>query len=147
MIDLDHFKTINDTAGHAVGDKVLSSVADLLSQSVRASDLLGRLGGEEFAVLVTDTTLVGCRRVAENIRQNVASLQVEGWTDIHGAVTTSIGCAQVNRTDTLGKALNAADAALYRAKKKGRNRVVCRGNPDDLPATPIVGSARNQRTR
>lgn len=123
MIDLDYFKNINDTAGHAIGDRVLVAVGALLAQSVRKVDLVGRLGGEEFAVIVTDTNQGGCERVAEYIRQNVEALQVPGWTDIYGPVTTSIGCAKLSATETLEGALKAADAALYQAKRNGRNQV------------------------
>lgn len=123
MIDLDRFKHINDTAGHAVGDQVLIAVAELLAQSVRKVDLVARLGGEEFAALVTDTNQHGCERVAESIRQNTELLRVPGWTDIHGPVTTSIGCAKLSLTDTLDEALHAADEALYHAKQNGRNQV------------------------
>lgn len=123
MIDLDHFKKINDTAGHAVGDHVLVAVAKVLASSVRKMDLVGRIGGEEFAVLVTDTNRQGCERVAEHIRQSVEALQVPGWTDIHGRVTASIGCAPVNPSETLDEALQAADVALYQSKEHGRNRV------------------------
>jgi diguanylate cyclase (GGDEF)-like protein len=124
MIDLDHFKNINDTAGHAIGDKVLTAVAQLLLQSIRKVDLVGRLGGEEFAVLLVDTNKRGCEHVAENIRANIEALHVPGWTDIHGPVTASIGCARLHGTETMEGALQAADEALYCAKKNGRNRVV-----------------------
>lgn len=123
MIDIDHFKKINDTAGHAVGDQVLKAVATLLNQSVRKVDLVGRLGGEEFAVVVTDSNRMGCERVGESLRQNIESLQVPGWTDIHGPVTISVGGARLLETDTLEGGLKAADEALYRAKKSGRNQV------------------------
>lgn len=124
MIDLDHFKNINDTAGHAIGDRVLVAVAGLLSQSIRAVDMVARLGGEEFAVLLTDMNQTGVERVAEYLRQNVELLKVPGWTDIRGPITTSIGCVKLNRADTLETALRAADDALYQAKKNGRNRVI-----------------------
>lgn len=123
MIDLDHFKNINDTAGHGVGDQVLIAIAEVLSHSIRKIDVIGRLGGEEFAILLTDTHREGCERVSENIRRNVELLSIPDWTDIHGAVTTSIGCAKLTQTDTLDSALHAADEALYLAKHGGRNRV------------------------
>lgn len=123
MIDVDHFKKINDTAGHGMGDEVLIAVADTFFRSIRKSDVVGRIGGEEFAVLLTDTNQVGCRRVAEGIRQNIESLDVPGWTDIHGAITASIGCARLLPEETLERAMSTADEALYQAKNKGRNRV------------------------
>ncbi|SEG53027.1 GGDEF domain-containing protein [Marinobacterium lutimaris] len=123
MIDLDHFKKINDTAGHAVGDQVLVATATVLKQSVRKVDIASRLGGEEFAVLLTETGRAGCDRVAESIRNNIESLPIPGWTDIHGPVTTSIGCARLLPTGSLDETLHAADEALYRAKHCGRNQV------------------------
>ncbi len=124
MVDLDHFKKINDTGGHAVGDQVLRTVANLLSQSIREVDLVARIGGEEFAVLLTRSDQNECEGVAERIRQNIESLQLPLWTDVHGCVTASIGCAKMVPSGTLDDAMRAADAALYRAKNDGRNRVV-----------------------
>lgn len=123
MIDLDHFKKINDMAGHAVGDQVLIAVSGALSASIRKVDVVGRLGGEEFAVLLADTHKEGCARVSESIRRNVELLQVADWTVIHGPITVSIGCAKLSQTDSLDAALHAADEALYQAKRNGRNRV------------------------
>ena len=122
-MDLDHFKKVNDTAGHDIGDRVLIAVGSLLSQSIRKVDLAGRLGGEEFAVLLADTNQEGCERVSENIRQNIALLQISGWTEFYGPITAPIGCAKLSATDTLEKALRAADEALYQAKNNGRNQV------------------------
>ena len=139
MIDIDHFKKVNDTAGHAIGDRVLVAVAKLLSQSIRKVDRVSRLGGEEFAVLITDTNQEGCERVAENIRQNIESLQVPDWTDVHGPVTVSIGCAKLTGTGTpLERTLNAADEALYRAKRGGRNQVVIHDGVTEHATNPVV---------
>lgn len=123
MIDIDYFKNINDTAGHGVGDSVLVAVAEMLSQSIRRTDVIGRLGGEEFAVLLIATDAAGCAQVAESIRENIESLSVSGWTDKHGHITASIGCAGLQRNDTLEGSLRKADEALYQAKKSGRNQV------------------------
>ena len=123
MIDLDHFKKINDTAGHVIGDRVLVAVAKVLASSVRKVDLVGRIGGEEFAVLLTDTNQDGCERVSEHIRHSLEELQVPDWTDIHGGITASIGCASPGPSETLEAALQAADTALYQSKHKGRNQV------------------------
>ena len=124
MIDIDHFKRINDTAGHAMGDQVLVAVAGFLARSIRAVDMVGRLGGEEFAILLSDTTAEGVRLVAEKIRGGIESLAIDGWTDAHGPVTISIGCAPSASKAALDDVLNAADEALYEAKRGGRNRVV-----------------------
>lgn len=125
MIDIDHFKKINDKAGHDMGDKVLVIVGKILKCSIRAVDLAGRVGGEEFAILLPDTPLDGARRAAEKIRQNIEEIEIEGWTDIYGPVTVSIGGASSNQTaQSLEAILSAADEALYAAKESGRNRVV-----------------------
>ena len=134
MIDLDFFKKINDTAGHAMGDQVLIAVSGLLSSSIRKVDLVGRIGGEEFAILITDTNQRGCERVAEHIRESIEQLPVPGWTDIHGRITASIGCAPVHPAGTLDAALQMADDALYVSKKRGRNQVTLSNTPDALVA-------------
>tara|TARA_R110000751_G_scaffold307889_2_gene433742 strand:- start:72536 stop:74026 length:1491 start_codon:yes stop_codon:yes gene_type:complete len=123
MIDIDHFKKVNDTAGHAKGDEILMTIATVLVDSLRAVDLPGRLGGEEFAVLLADTSRAGAQRVAEKIRQNIEATPIEGWTDIYGPITVSIGCAGAEGKSGLDDILSAADEALYRAKEQGRNRV------------------------
>lgn len=135
MIDIDHFKRINDTAGHAMGDQVLVAVGRGLSRSVRITDLAGRLGGEEFAVLLIDGAPAGAARVAESIRSAIEAMTVEGWTDRHGPVTTSVGCASSAAKETFEDVLSAADEALYRAKEGGRNRVVIEDDPVGAPGT------------
>ncbi|MEH6725520.1 MAG: GGDEF domain-containing protein [Hyphomicrobiales bacterium] len=124
MIDIDHFKNVNDTAGHAMGDHILQSLAKVLADSLRAIDLAGRLGGEEFAVLLPDTSSVGAQRVAEKIRTNIEAMPIEEWTDIYGPITVSIGCAVADQNGGLTELLSMADDALYKAKEQGRNRVV-----------------------
>jgi diguanylate cyclase (GGDEF)-like protein len=123
ILDLDFFKTINDNAGHDMGDKVLKQVARILKQSIRSVDLVARMGGEEFAILLVDTPFQGVERVAEKIRTNVEAMEVEGWTDIYQEVTASIGCANSNQCSRLEEIITLADEALYTAKAKGRNQV------------------------
>jgi len=124
MIDIDHFKKVNDTAGHAMGDRILEAVGDILNNSVRAVDIIGRLGGEEFAILLTDTPPDALERVAEKIRQNIKDVTIEGWTDIYSPITASIGCASYRSKLTLDDVLQHADEALYKAKHNGRNQVI-----------------------
>ncbi|MCZ8235279.1 MAG: diguanylate cyclase [Inhella sp.] len=123
VIDIDHFKQINDQHGHAVGDTALRHLGQVLRQHLRPYDLSGRLGGEEFCVVSADTDLEGARRSAERLRQ--ASL-VYGH-DANGqplGLTLSIGVAVVQADDqSPHDAIRRADAALYRAKQNGRNRV------------------------
>ncbi|WP_350432930.1 GGDEF domain-containing protein [Shewanella sp. H8] len=123
MIDIDYFKRINDTAGHAMGDKVLIAVSQTLKESVRIVDLVSRMGGEEFSIILIDADIKGVELVAEKIRSNVGNMQVEGWTNLHGAVNISIGCGLNDGNQTLDETLKDADGALYQAKNNGRNQV------------------------
>ena len=128
MVDVDHFKSFNDTHGHAVGDAVLRLVADCLTRATRGTDLAARFGGEEFVVVLANTTLEVVETVAERIREQIASS-----SHVHEgqplAVTASVGGACVDRVRARGDGealLALADACLYEAKAAGRNRVVCR---------------------
>jgi len=123
MIDIDHFKAVNDGHGHAAGDAVLVAVAAACRSLLRDVDCLGRIGGEEFALLLPETSLVGASEVAERLRQAIAATQVTvGHHVLH--VTASLGAAERRDDDAGFDALLArADAALYRAKASGRDRV------------------------
>ncbi len=129
MLDLDYFKMVNDNYGHDAGDAVLKAVAQVLKQSVRASDMVIRYGGEEFLIILQDTTGPSADQVAENIRMAVEKLRI----NVSGTVlqkTISIGMADYpDDSDTFWQTVKFADVALYRAKEDGRNRVV-RFNPD-----------------
>jgi diguanylate cyclase (GGDEF)-like protein len=121
MIDIDFFKPINDTHGHATGDEVLAQVARLLAATVRESDFVARYGGEEFLVLLPETTLAGARTVAEKLRDVVEASP----HPVAGRMTVSIGLAMAEQlTGDLAAVMAQADAALYEAKRTGRNRVV-----------------------
>lgn len=124
MIDLDHFKAVNDTFGHATGDAVLQQVAARLVESVRAYDVVGRYGGEEFLIIMSNTSTDDLKSRAEKICEAVSETTVRsGDSDIR--VTVSIG-ATVSRSGAglpEERLLHFADTALYRAKQKGRNRV------------------------
>jgi|GEM_PF-3232326 len=121
MIDIDHFKSINDTLGHDAGDRVLRAIAVALIQATRTGDIAGRWGGEEFLVLLPHTDDLAALGVAERIRDLIArTISTDGG---HGtAVTASIGVAVLRHSDT-STMLHEADAALYEAKTSGRNRV------------------------
>lgn len=123
MLDLDHFKNINDTFGHATGDEVLKHFSTMIRDVLRKGDLVGRLGGEEFAVLQIDAAKGDARQLAERIRQRIEeSIVPDTGTGIR--YTTSIGITVMTRTDRdASAALSRADTALYRAKDLGRNRV------------------------
>ncbi len=122
ILDLDHFKAINDAHGHLVGDAVLRVFADIISSSLRQQDGSGRYGGEEFLLLLVDADLAGGRAVAERIRKQVRAWN---WSTIDPdlSVSVSIGLTAWSEGDTVDSALARADSALYRAKSGGRNRV------------------------
>ncbi|GAB1406407.1 GGDEF domain-containing protein [Thermomonas brevis] len=122
MLDLDHFKAINDRYGHAAGDAVLAAVARAWQAHVRADDLLGRMGGEEFVVVGRGATLAQARVLAERLREATAALRLPE-IDPELRVTVSIGIAEVVAGDTRMALIQRADAALYRAKRGGRDRV------------------------
>jgi|GEM_PF-3155648 diguanylate cyclase (GGDEF)-like protein/PAS domain S-box-containing protein len=123
MLDLDHFKHINDNHGHAWGDAVLRAFAKTLLQHLRKTDLAGRLGGEEFAILLPGTDLEAARVFAEELRQRISGMSLKTGL-LALKVTVSIGISRLDRDDILtDAALARADAALYRAKETGRDRV------------------------
>lgn len=124
MIDVDYFKRINDTAGHEMGDKVLIEIGRLLLQSVRASDVSARLGGEEFVVLLNTSSAAGASQAAAHLHEQIKAMEVAGWTDVYGPVTVSIGCASSRGKQDFEQVLAAADAKLYQAKSGGRNQTV-----------------------
>ncbi|MFC3225964.1 diguanylate cyclase [Marinibaculum pumilum] len=127
MLDIDHFKQVNDRHGHAAGDRVLAAVADAVADALRPADTLGRVGGEEFAVLLPETGTRGAVRVAERLRRQVGRLKVPAG-EAAIAVTVSIGVATCGTADAdFPGLLECADAALYDAKRGGRDRVVANG--------------------
>lgn len=122
LLDIDHFKKVNDTYGHPVGDKVLKQLAQLLSSDIRAVDTVGRVGGEEFCVLLPEIDEVSATEIAERIRHNVEEFD---WSSLglKHPLTISIGLTHFDR-DNLDSLIKKADVALYNAKNQGRNRVV-----------------------
>ena len=124
LIDVDHFKRINDSHGHAAGDRVLAQVGKLLAQQFRASDICGRLGGEEFAVLLPDTDAMAAASIAEKLRANMQDVSIL-WNNEALRITVSIGVA--SSSDSLDTLLHRADTAMYQAKENGRNRIAFYG--------------------
>jgi diguanylate cyclase len=121
MIDIDHFKAINDRHGHAAGDDVLRAVAGVIRHSIRTLDCAGRLGGDEFAVLLRGSDLVAAENVAQRIREGVEALRLQSAPGLHP--TVSLGLARADAPSAgLRVWLEAADRALYRAKSNGRNQ-------------------------
>lgn len=123
MLDLDHFKRINDTFGHLKGDAVLKDFSELASHATRTNERIGRYGGEEFLAIVADTSLIGATAAIERIRSATAS---RDWSLIAPGlvVTVSAGVAAYQAGDSMKSLLQRADDALYQAKAQGRNRVV-----------------------
>jgi len=125
MADLDHFKRVNDTCGHIIGDAVLQHVAKMLTRSLKGQDTLARFGGEEFAVILPRTELANAVRVVDKIRNELAEtdfvLSREGRTV--GRISVSIGVTEVRPQDTVATVIRRADKLLYGAKELGRNRV------------------------
>ena len=118
--DVDHFKRVNDTFGHPVGDRTLQWVARNLTMAVRKADMVGRFGGEEFMILLAATESQPAFRIAEHLRDHLAGLVFPetGWT-----ITVSLGVTALRPVDSLEFLLDRADAAMYRSKELGRNRV------------------------
>jgi diguanylate cyclase (GGDEF)-like protein len=122
LLDLDHFKQLNDTHGHLAGDHVLRGFAQRLQSNLRQSDIICRWGGEEFILLLKDTGSSTARQLAEKIRQQTEE-QVFPFNGVNLHVTTSIGITELHGDDSLDRLIARADRALYRAKQSGRNRV------------------------
>lgn len=131
MVDIDHFKKINDTHGHVVGDQVIKFVANALKDVVRGGDKVARYGGEEFAVVLPNTLLDNAARVATNILERIRKpvLTKKDGGERIGQVTVSIGVAQHDGTESAEHFIARADTALYMAKHEGRNRV-CKADGD-----------------
>ena len=125
MFDLDHFKRVNDTYGHDAGDKVLQMAGQKAKQALRETDIIGRVGGEEFAVAMPETDLDAARLAAERLRQELMKTEVTTSDGEIVKITASLGIAQLDsRNVSLDDLMKRADEALYEAKRTGRNRVV-----------------------
>lgn len=124
LIDVDHFKPINDTYGHAIGDEALQGVAKVLLRGIRTADMAARYGGEEFVVLLPETDLLSATVVTDRIRQMVETTSFRVSHEIGNLnLTVSIGAAQLRKNETAGQLIKRADEALYKAKTSGRNQV------------------------
>ena len=131
MLDIDKFKNVNDTYGHQVGDDVIIKLAETLQKHTRTSDVIFRLGGEEFLVLLPETGVEGALSVAETLRSEVDKLMLLLGDEIELRFTISLGVAEVQKDEkSFDLSMTRADAALYEAKESGRNRV-CRAKTDD----------------
>jgi diguanylate cyclase (GGDEF)-like protein len=125
LLDIDYFKRINDTYGHSAGDTVLREFAATVQAQIRESDSFGRYGGEEFLLMLPETSIEEAKALAERVRKNIEKLS---FTDLPGlAVTVSVGIAEFRVDESISQTVARADEALYLAKSSGRNRVLCYG--------------------
>jgi diguanylate cyclase (GGDEF)-like protein/PAS domain S-box-containing protein len=134
MVDIDHFKRVNDFFGHAVGDLALKELANAMRETLRGSDVPARYGGEEFVILLTDTALEGALSVTERLRERVGRTEVHAGRDRVARFTISAGVAELTAGESLDSLLARADEALYRAKAEGRNRTLS-SMPPPAPAS------------
>ncbi|MDY6942163.1 MAG: diguanylate cyclase [Pseudomonadota bacterium] len=136
ILDLDHFKSINDRLGHLAGDRVLTKVAETLAQHIRGGDFIARFGGEEFVIILSDTNLEGAVESAERMRIHVHSLNHE-QIDKDTRTTVSIGVTDFGPGESIDHVLDRADRALYQAKQDGRNRTVALTSPASNKITTL----------
>ena len=136
MVDIDHFKLVNDTHGHMTGDLVIRHVAQVLRNNVRPEDIVCRFGGEEFTIFLSAAVREQGEQIAERIREQVAESTVAAFGQKVG-VTVSIGASQKRATHDIEHSLQTADEALYQAKETGRNKVICEWDGNlDMEAAP-----------
>lgn len=134
MLDIDHFKEVNDVYGHQTGDHALRHLCNVCRSLIREIDVMGRVGGEEFAILLPDTTAAGALVVAERIRATIEDQALITDDHRHVCMTVSIGVCELSaKSDTIKEIKHVADTALYRAKRTGRNRVVAMTADAPLP--------------
>lgn len=146
MTDLDHFKNINDRYGHLVGDGVLRDVATRMRSAVRDFDSIGRYGGEEFIVILSDTPMATAKKIAERVRRRVGQTPVQ-VNRLKIPITVSLGLTLAGRDDDSETLIGRADAALYDAKNAGRNRVEIRRSPAGGARAPVQCSLKAARTK
>ncbi|MDX1606052.1 MAG: GGDEF domain-containing protein, partial [Candidatus Competibacterales bacterium] len=146
MLDLDHFKQVNDTYGHQTGDEALRQVASVISNSIRGNDRVARYGGEEIAVFLPNTDEYGAEIMGERLRRSIAALKIPTTQGEIISVTVSIGTATYpNDGQDVKTLIEKADRALYRAKNGGRNRVVSASPPrSPYPVRDRVAAVKSQ---
>ena len=135
LLDVDRFKSINDTLGHAVGDAVIARLGDALRDRLRSADVVARLGGDEFATILRRVDVPAARDVARDLQAVAAQRLAAIVGDAHGPVTLSVGLVEIGDGTTPDELLSLADRALYAAKAAGRDRVV---TGDEAAAAPLV---------
>jgi diguanylate cyclase (GGDEF)-like protein len=141
MLDIDHFKLVNDHFGHAVGDRALVEIARAMKETLRVSDISARLGGEEFVVLLPETNMEGALAVTERLRERVGRAEIPVGDGRLAKITVSAGIAELLPTEGLDALLKRADDALYLAKERGRNRTVVSGELRSLEPRATMPSS------
>ena len=134
LFDIDRFKSFNDTFGHATGDAILAAIGKVLAEGRRATDHVSRIGGEEFAILLTQTGLPACQGAVERYRETIAATVVAVDGRRH-QVTASFGSAEMAQGESLDRLVRRADQALYAAKNQGRNRARLHDGACVVPAS------------
>ncbi|HUA53450.1 MAG TPA: GGDEF domain-containing protein [Candidatus Sulfotelmatobacter sp.] len=129
MVDIDHFKRVNDTYGHQVGDQAIQAMSQACVKALRPTDLLARYGGEEFIITLTHTDQQGAAKVAERLRESVQQIELQTEQGVL-KFTISVGVSTYFKRSLLDEIINRADQALYQAKTSGRNRVCLAPRPD-----------------
>lgn len=131
IVDIDHFKKLNDSYGHQLGDEILRMVSRALVTATRENDIVGRMGGDEFIVIIRDEDLAGARIIAERVRRNIVDCDLAKLLGkgVLGNVTASIGIAQFQRGETIASLYERADRCLFEAKSRGRNQVYAEVRP------------------
>lgn len=144
MVDIDHFKRVNDTHGHAAGDEILVQLAAILKSHLREGDMVARFGGEEFLIVLCNIGANEARAVADRLRKKVASQPTQFEDGTHIWTTVSIGLAHATRSNALGSKdlIGAADAALYRAKSEGRNKLWIAAPGDYIAHRQTAGASK-----
>jgi len=122
LLDIDHFKTVNDTYGHLVGDFVIKNISELFTKSTRLIDTCYRIGGDEFAILLVNTDLKSTLKVGEKLRKLVEETEFV-INDLSLKITLSIGCASSHEAETMKELVTLADGRLYYSKEHGRNQI------------------------
>ncbi|MFC2009199.1 GGDEF domain-containing protein [Chloroflexota bacterium] len=130
MLDIDHFKRVNDKYGHRAGDRVLADLSSMMQRSIRRTDFVGRYGGQEFLIILPRTDAAGAAVMAERVRASLEGVPMHDAEGNDFKVTASLGVAEYFDEDDEDSLISRADAALYRAKEAGRNRVEIAACPD-----------------
>ena len=142
-MDIDHFKNVNDQFGHHIGDEVLAGLVRHSKETLRSIDTIGRIGGEEFLILLPETNAVGAVQITERLREHIANIIIETGSPRPITITVSVGITIFNPNENTGMArgivlnelMKKADLAMYQAKNTGRNRIAIWGT-----STPPLGS-------